>query len=596
METIVKGNIKKILNDKHEGNILSEEELISTIKDIFKTYKSRYPDETEEELIYRGLSYYIHKSKKEDTYYIKTSAINKNREEMYNFIININEEGENEDDDKDDDESENDSDEDIDKTDERRYNLTTMLKRKLGFIRGKYDYPCESEIKYKYKKRTREEHGEAYGPFGTQWIHDVQVDDKWGEKEMRRAKIFDMLRKIVLPEQRTKEWFEMRENKITASDCGTVINENKHEPQFMFILKKIEPPPFLSNKYCYHGKKYEEIATMVYEYRMNVKVEEFGLMGDKSISIIGASPDGICSMYKLDGKTKSKYVGRMLEIKCPLSRKINLSGPIKDNICPKYYWAQVQQQLQCCDLDECDFWQVDIQEYKSREEFMNDTDPDEPFRSIETGFEKGAIIQLLPSESYKLFFNDGKKDFNKYWDEVYNNAIFLYPPKIEMTPMECDKWISEQLSEFKNNKKYWNYEFDRIYYWKICLTKNVLIKRNKKWFNEKLPLMEKIWKYVEYYRSNTDIKNIIVKYINTLIKSDDEYTRKKEGMKYNDHVMEIFEIMSNNKHEKYKETYKLIIDKINKHDIEMKNSKTYYMNDISSTNDTDYTGDFEIVS
>ena len=90
---------------------------------------------------------------------------------------------------------------------------------------------------------------------------------------------------------------------------------------------------------------------------MNVSTSEFGLIGHPKYSFLGASPDRICNHYKLDGIHKSKYVGRMLEIKCPLVRKIKMSGPIVDNICPIYYWIQVQLQLECCDLEECDFWQ-----------------------------------------------------------------------------------------------------------------------------------------------------------------------------------------------------------------------------------------------
>ena len=113
----------------------------------------------------------------------------------------------------------------------------------------------------------------------------------------------------------------------------------------------------------------EEPATMVYQYRMNVTVEEFGLMIHPKYSFLGASPDGIVNHYKLNGKHKTKYVGRMLEIKCPKVRKIKMDGPIKNHICPIYYWDQVQLQLECCDLEECDFWQCKISLYKTRQEF-----------------------------------------------------------------------------------------------------------------------------------------------------------------------------------------------------------------------------------
>ena len=59
----------------------------------------------------------------------------------------------------------------------------------------------------------------------------------------------------------------------------------------------------------------------------------------------------------------SDMVGRMLEIKCPLTRKIKTSGEVDGEICPHYYYCQVQQQLECCDLEYCDFWQCSLQEF-----------------------------------------------------------------------------------------------------------------------------------------------------------------------------------------------------------------------------------------
>ena len=106
----------------------------------------------------------------------------------------------------------------------------------------------------------------------------------------------------------------------------TVLNENKYEMQYSFIEKKVDEPQFQNNPACYHGKMLEEPATMIYEYRKNVIVEEFGLMMHPNYKFVGASPDGIVSPFKLDGKSLTKLVGRMLEIKCPVTRKIKTTG------------------------------------------------------------------------------------------------------------------------------------------------------------------------------------------------------------------------------------------------------------------------------
>jgi putative phage-type endonuclease len=377
----------------------------------------------------------------------------------------------------------------------------SLLESSESTLNDVYEYPREK--KYDIVKTT----DDINGPYGSQWVHDKQKDDIIDNILKKRAIQYDKLRAIILPEQRSDEWFEMRQTVISASDGGTVINLNKHEPQFSFILKKTVGSTFKSNEFCYHGKKLEEPATMVYAYRMNVTVEEFGLLKHSKISFLGASPDGICNRYKYDGKHKSKYVGRMLEIKCPFIRKINKTGPIKDHICPIYYWVQVQLQLECCDLEECDFWQCIIREYDNREEFIEDTDPYEPFRSIEFGLEKGCLIQLLPKDKI------GDVIRGKYYQVVYEDATFIYPTEVEMTPHDCDLWIAETLAKLPITHK--DYVFDRVVYWRLEDCHNVTIQRDREWFAESLPKFKQMWDYVEFFRENKDKLDILVSYIDS---------------------------------------------------------------------------------
>jgi putative phage-type endonuclease len=278
------------------------------------------------------------------------------------------------------------------------------------------------------------------GPYGTTWVHDEQdKDDELDENEKESAKKVKKLLEIEYPAQRSKAWFDLRKGCISASDAGCVVGDNQHEPQYMMYLKKLLEPPFEPNAACYHGTKLEQIATMVYEYRMNVRVEEFGLVKHPDIKFIGASPDGIVGKYKLNGKNLTKYVGTMLEIKCPKSREINDDDPFEEI---KYYERQVQQQLEVCKLKQCHFWQCRIREYETRDEFMADTDEKEPFRSKSYGMEKGCLIQLLP----RAKMGELKDKPNEI---IYGESKFLYPSKIDMTPLECDMWISETVNNLE---------------------------------------------------------------------------------------------------------------------------------------------------
>ncbi|AYV81934.1 MAG: YqaJ-like viral recombinase domain [Harvfovirus sp.] len=381
--------------------------------------------------------------------------------------------------------------------------------------------------KYVYPKETiaARIHREAkYGPHGTQWVNDIQLNDVMTPDVIKKQIHHQKLLEIKVPEQRSEGWFKMRKERITASDGGCVLGMNEHEPKYKFILKKTVGDTFKGNLYCYHGKKYEKAAIMIYEYRFNVSLNEFGLIGHPSIRFLGASPDGIVGLFKNDGTHYTRNVGRMLEIKCPFTRKIKMEGHI-DDIVPIYYQVQVQLQLECCDLDECDFWQCKISEYASRTEFVNDTDPLEPFRSKQTQFEKGCLIQLIPKATMKVII-----ETKKYWDNVYDEAIFLYPAKIEMTPCECDIWVSQTVGGLYVTHP--DYVFDKVIYWKLEHSHCLLIERDKKWFAEKLPELERMWNYVEFFRANKTKLDLLIKYLDSL------------SRKMNDKIMKVVETLA----------------------------------------------------
>lgn len=392
---------------------------------------------------------------------------------------------------------------------------------------GEYDYDNET---YKHIKYT----DVKYGPFTESWVHDEkQYDDELEEIHIQRQKIVQGLMEIEYPAQRSEQWFKDRDTLISASDGGCVVGVNKHESPYKFIVKKVFGSTFKSNEFCYHGKKYEQIATMIYENRMNVIVHEFGLVRSKKYSFLGASPDGIVKFHKADGIHVTNRVGRMLEIKCPFIRKIKHDGEIKDHQVPIYYWVQVQLQLQCCELDECDFWQCELTEYNSREDFINDTNPDEPWRRIKNNLEKGCVIQLIP-KARKKEIEDGN-----YLNVIWEDAIFMYPDSIEWGPKKIDEWIEKCKKIIKTDEKYKDFEFDKEIYWKLETSSSVTVLRDEEWFSENLPILKKMWDYVLFYRENPIKKEELQKYLDNL-----EYKSNAKIMKfiedhYNNHKIEL---------------------------------------------------------
>ena len=84
----------------------------------------------------------------------------------------------------------------------------------------------------------------------------------------------------------------------------------------------------------------------------------------------------------------------MLEIKCPKSR--NITG-----IIPPVYFAQVQGQLEVCDLEYCDFLECEIKEYNSKEEFFADKN-DSNYMLRENGNEKGIVLEYYNLSTKKM--------------------------------------------------------------------------------------------------------------------------------------------------------------------------------------------------
>ena len=371
-------------------------------------------------------------------------------------------------------------------------------------------------------------------------------DDLSSKKVKRRIEVVDKLMSIEYPPQRSKKWFKMREGSITASDSGQSLNLNHYNAQFDFIAKKVFAYPFPDNFPCYNGKKYENIATMIYSFHHDVRVEEFGLILHPKYNFLAASPDGIASKYKLDGIHKTDMVGRMLEIKCPTGRKLNHTGEIKGHICPLHYWIQIQNQLECCDLDQCDFLQCKIKEYSSRQAFIDDTDEKTSYKSTSFNLEKGAIIQLVPKAKYGQILDGDEIDpsinNDKYNKLIWGSAKWIYPPSIDMSPLDYDIWIADTVQNLSEN--YPDFCLDKVYYWRLEDMTCDTVEREREWFNEHIDKYKKIWKYVELLRENTDKKEIFERFLKTFkFKNDSSLKDNAIKRKNNTKIMKAIAIL-----------------------------------------------------
>ena len=125
---------------------------------------------------------------------------------------------------------------------------------------------------------------------------------------------------------------------ITASDVASALGENRYESINSFIKKKVLKTKWAGNAATAHGTLLEPLVRDLYDQRYGRKSHEIGLVQHTKYPWLGASPDGVTED------------GLLIEIKCPLTRKIEPKVP-------SHYLPQVQLQLEITDLEECDFIQ-----------------------------------------------------------------------------------------------------------------------------------------------------------------------------------------------------------------------------------------------
>jgi len=279
--------------------------------------------------------------------------------------------------------------------------------------------------------------------------HIIKVDD---QNNKTIASALKWIKEQPQPVQRTPEWYEYRHNLITASNIWKTISSEAQ--QNSLIYGKCQPQnqnivygTVNTSSPLHWGTKYEELTKMLYEERMQVKVEEFGCIQHPVHSFIGASPDGIVT------DKKSPLYGRMVEIKNIVNREIN-------GIPSLAYWVQMQVQMETCNLDVCDFVETQIREYESYDEFAED--------SVN---KKGVVLMLMPTETTT---------------PVYE----FMPLHLELNDADIAKWKDSVVQSKPDYKLY------ETKYWYLEIYSCVTVRRNRRWFACAVPHMKNIWEII----------------------------------------------------------------------------------------------------
>ena len=151
-------------------------------------------------------------------------------------------------------------------------------------------------------------------------------------------------------EQRTSEWYKQMSTIISASELGNLFASTRQRAK-MVVSKTIpyqnrnQSLATLSSRMSAFdwGIRFEPVVKQIYEYKYGTTIKELGRLYHQTDKRCAASPDGL--VYNCP---KNERTGRLIEIKCPVTRII-------DGKIPKDYYAQMQMQLHVTGLQLCDY-------------------------------------------------------------------------------------------------------------------------------------------------------------------------------------------------------------------------------------------------
>lgn len=129
---------------------------------------------------------------------------------------------------------------------------------------------------------------------------------------------------------------------VVAKKCVPPADPDEYnapDQQIVFLT----PPEGLSP--FKWGWRYEPVARDLFEMEFagGVVYDGLGRMRHPSLPRLGASPDGLI--------TTGPKVGRLVELKCPITREPNGTVPIN-------YWIQMQLQAEVCDVPAVEYFEV----------------------------------------------------------------------------------------------------------------------------------------------------------------------------------------------------------------------------------------------
>ena len=280
-----------------------------------------------------------------------------------------------------------------------------------------------SEKGYSYTQAKREMHT---------LMHDVpEIAKIW----IRRRTIKRLLKLYGKADQRTDAWLLKRGEMITASEVCKAFASATPSARKEMLMRKVYPKESAaqggpSMTACLWGTQFEPIAKEIYEsLQGGAKVVDTTCVVHPKYPFLGASPDGIVLMKNL----LDPDWGKLVEFKCPISRKFT-----QDTAIPDAYYHQMQMQMECTGIDTCDYCEMQFVR-------CNQTDwraSTSPYKGVLAVYDSGVIV-YKPQDDVLL---EWKKTLT---DDEYRLVFWtLENIRIEAVPKD-PRWLDTHLADLQ---------------------------------------------------------------------------------------------------------------------------------------------------
>jgi putative phage-type endonuclease len=246
-------------------------------------------------------------------------------------------------------------------------------------------------------------------------------------------------------DQRSDAWHDRSSNMLTASEIFKAKASATASSRRELIMSKLLPRSGGSGGVASldWGTQFEEVAKELVE-QSGISVRDLACVIHPEYPFLGASPDGL-----LLG-TEPRH-GRLIEIKCPISREVDPGAPIPDS-----YYDQVQLQLVCTGLQECEY--------------------------VEFKFVKHSYAEWMAATQIKSCF-----------------AVSTVNRKVVYKKIADTRTLQEWMMSFMEDRLDWD-----LVYWSLKSRKDLLIQKDAEWFTEHFPSFQSVWnEIVEYRKSGT---------------------------------------------------------------------------------------------